>query len=87
MPAVDDNGKSVIYGVSHRDGRTPVPIKFRSDGRMLTDSSTTIEFDPEITIDTTDNGRPIALATSSDDDTTIKPWVVNEDTGAVLVDM
>lgn len=86
-PAKDDNGAPVIYGVSHRDGVTPVQIKFTTPNRMLMDPVTTILFDPSINASMTENDVPMARATSSADNKTVRPWVVNEDTGAVLVDM
>jgi hypothetical protein len=87
MTAVDDNGYKVLYGVSHRDGMTRVQVKFDANGKMQVDSATAIEFDPSISVSMTDNDRPLATATSSTDDATIMPWVVNEDTGAVLVQL
>lgn len=83
MSAKDDNGFPVIYGVSHRDGVTPIQIQFTDTGRVITDASTTIEFDPDINAFQTDNDLPIAKAL--DDDGNVRPWVVNEDTGAVLI--
>lgn len=85
MPAVDDNGAPLMYGVSHRDGRTPVQIKFTADGKMAVDRNTTIEFDPSVNAFQNNDDRPFAKATSSSDDSTVRPWVVNEDTGAVLI--
>lgn len=83
MSAKDDNGFPVIYGVSHRDGITPVQVKFTDAGRVITDSSTTIEFDPDVNAFQTENDLPIAKAL--DDDGNVRPWVVNEDTGAILI--
>lgn len=84
MAAKDDNGANVLYGVSHRDGVTPVQIQF--DGMyMKVDTTTAIEFDPTVSASQTENDVPIAKATSLLDDETVLPWVVNEDTGAVLV--
>lgn len=78
----------VLYGVSHLDGITPVKIMFEPNARaFMVDDSTTIAFDP--TIVQTQNkltGYPLAMGTSSDDDTTVLPWVVNASTGAVLID-
>lgn len=86
MPGVDDNGQGIVYGVSHRDGKTPVAIAFTPSGKILFDTVTTIEFDPAFDGGSaTANDRRVAKATSSDDNTTIMPWVVNEDTGRVLV--
>ncbi len=87
MPAKDDNGANVLYGVSHRDGRTPVAIKFSADRKLLIDRVTTIEFDPSISASQTENDVPMARATSEDDNRTVLPWVVNADTGAVLIDI
>ncbi len=87
MAAKDDNGFPVIYGVSHHDGRTPIQVKFTSARYMLIDSVTTIEFDPTIDASQTDDDFPIAKATSSADNKTVRPWVVNAETGAVLVDI
>lgn len=84
MAGIDDNGKPVIYGVSHRDGITPVRIRFTASRHMLTDPKTPILFDPSI-VPQDKTSQPLAKATSSSDDTTIMPWVVNEDTGAVLI--
>lgn len=85
---MDDNDKQVLYGVSHIDGETLVKIAFDPSSRsMLVDSVTEIEFDPTAVNPTiTDNGYPVAMATSSDDNATIRPWVVNATTGAVLID-
>ena len=84
MAAKDDNGANVLYGVSHRDGVTPVKVQF--DGiYMKIDTVTTIEFDPSVSASQTENGIPIAKATSLLDENTVLPIVVNEDTGAVLV--
>lgn len=86
MPSVDDNGAPIIFGVSHRDGKTPVPIAFTSDGKILIDTSTTILFDPTFNGgNVTANGKRVAHATSSADNQTVMPWVVNEDTGRLLV--
>lgn len=86
MASKDDNDSPVIYGVSHLDGRTPVRIHFRPNSRkMLVDSTTSIAFDPLINASQTDNDFPVARATSSADDSTVRPWVVNESTGAVLI--
>lgn len=80
----DDNAAPTIYGVSHLDGRTPVAIKFDSSRNMLLDFNTTIAFNPSINASQTENDVPIAKATSSADNTTVRPWVVNATTGAVL---
>ena len=84
----DDNGAPVIFGVSHLDGRTPVQVQFDVATRaMMVDSVTSIAFDPLIDATTTGFNYPLAKATSSADDSTIRPWVVNASTGAVLVDV
>lgn len=86
MAAKDDNGNPVIYGVSHLDGRTPIRVHFDpSTRRMKVDSSTAIAFNSNINMSQTDNDYPIAKATSSADNSTVKPWVVNASTGAVLI--
>lgn len=85
MTAKDDNAVQTIYGVSHLDGRTPVQIKFNALRGMLIDTTTAIAFDPAISMSQTVNDLPIAKATSSSDNATVKPWVVNASTGAVLV--
>lgn len=84
--AKDDNGMPVIYGVSHLDGVTPIQIHFTATGAMLTDTTTTIAFNPTIIKTQNSTMYPFALATSSVDDSTIAPFVVNASTGAVLVD-
>ena len=85
MASQDDNGVQILYGVSHLDGRTLVPIKFLSGGNIMIDTATSISFDPNINASISDNAKKIARATSSADNTTIRPWVVNASTGAVLV--
>lgn len=85
-PSNDDNASQVLYGVSHLDGVTPVQVGFLSSGAMMVDAVTEIAFDPEVGAARTKNGKAIATATSSSDDTTIMPWVVNAYTGAVLID-
>lgn len=81
---MDDNDKSLTYGVSHVDGVTPVVIKFDGSRNMLLDYSTTIVFNPSKNASVTTNDYPLAKAVSSVDNTTIRPWVVNATTGAVL---
>lgn len=89
MAAVDDNGVPVIYGVSHLDGVTPVRIRFNPANQraMKVDNTTSIAFDPLINASRTNNDGPLAKATSSADDSTTRPWVVNATTGAVLIAM
>lgn len=81
----DDNAAPVIYGVSHIDGRTPVQVKFDSSRAMLVDETTTIQFNPLVNMSNTDNDFPVAKATSSANNKTVLPWVVNATTGAVLI--
>jgi len=82
----DDNGFPVIFGVSHLDGITPVQIQFDSNRHMMVDSTTTIAFNPASVGDHQNtNDYPFAKATSSADDSTVRPWVVNASTGAVLI--
>lgn len=86
MTTRDDNDIPVLYGVSHLDGVTPVRIHFDPNSRaILVDASTSIAFDPTINA-FQGNGVLLAKATSSDDDSTTRPWVVNASTGAVLID-
>lgn len=85
MAAKDDNGKPLLYGVSHLDGRTPVQVKFNSLRGIMVDTTTSIAFDPAVNATTTDDDFPLAKATSSDDNKTIRPWVVHATTGAVLI--
>lgn len=85
MASKDDNGYPIIYGVSHLDGVTPIAIKFDSSRNILVDSTTTITFNPAINA-TTVNNYPLAKATSSADNITVRPWVVNASTGAVLIE-
>lgn len=83
----DDNGFPILWGVSHLDGITPVQVKFNPSTRaMLTDISTVIAFDPSITASVVPSNTKLAMATSEDDDSTIKPWVVHATTGAVLIE-
>lgn len=84
----DDNDCPVIWGVSHIDGVTPVQIQFVSGTRlMMVDTTTTIEFDPSIDASVVPNNVKLATATSSADNETVLPWVVNASTGAVLISM
>lgn len=80
---MDDNDKSLAYGVSHVDGVTPVVIKFDASRNMLVDYSTTIQF-PANLYTAGNRYYPLAEATSSANDKTVMPWVVNASTGAVL---
>lgn len=84
----DDNGAPIIFGVSHVDGITPVKIEFDPMTReMLVDSTTTIQFNPSINVNQNPlNYFPFAKATSIADNKTVRPWVVNASTGAVLVE-
>lgn len=81
---MDDNDKSVTYGVSHVDGITPVAIAFNPITRaMLLDLSTTIEFSSTLSTASQD-AQKLAKATSEVNNVIILPWVVNATTGAVL---
>lgn len=89
----DDNGYPVIFGVSHLDGVTPVQVKFDAATRaMMVDSTTSIAFDPTINTNQGTNEYPFAKATASEDSSyttankTVRPWVVNATTGAVLIE-
>lgn len=83
----DDNDLPIIWGVSHLDGITPVQVKFDVSTRaMMTDSVTSIAFDPSVDASVVPSNVKLAMATSSADNTTIRPWVVNASTGAVLID-
>lgn len=85
MSAKDDNAIQVLYGVSHLDGITPVQVKFTAARAIMVDTITSIAFSPTVNASRTDNDLPIAKATSSDDNLTVLPWVVNASTGAVLI--
>lgn len=86
MASVDDNGFPVIYGVSHLDGVTPVRIRFNPSTRGIkVDDTTSIAFNPLVNTNQNTNEYPFAKATSSADDATTRPWVVNASTGAVLI--
>lgn len=81
-----DNDEPIIWGVSHLDGVTPVQIKFTSGRVMMVDDTTTIAFDPSVNATMVPNNVSLAKATSSSDNATVRPWVVNATTGAVLID-
>lgn len=81
----DDNDCPIIWGVSHVDGVTPVQVKFGTNRVMMVDTTTTIQFDPLIDANVVPSNVKLAKATSSADNTTIRPWVVNATTGAVLI--
>lgn len=85
--AKDDNGYPTIFGVSHLDGLTPVAIQFDSNRKMLMDDTSTIQFSPSVETAQGTNSYPFAKATSSSNNKTVLPWVVNEYTGAVLVSL
>lgn len=86
MAQVDDNGAKVMYGVSHLDGVTPIPIQFTASRLMMVDTTTTITFNPSIIEKVnTLTGRSLTTGTSSADNVTILPLVVNASTGAVLI--
>lgn len=85
-----DNDEPILWGVSHVDGITPVQIKFDPSTRiMLVDDTTTISFNPATVSNVlvVPSNVKFATATSSSDNTTVRPWVVNATTGAVLIDM
>lgn len=82
-----DNDTPILWGVSHLDGITPVQVKFDPATRaIMVDTTTSIAFDPSIDASVVPNNVQLAMATSSSDNTTIRPWVVNATTGAVLID-
>ncbi len=85
----DDDGFPTIFGVSDLDGVTPIKIQFNPSTRaMLIDKTTSISFSPTlVTNQDVNKAYPFAKATSSADDITVLPWVVNHSTGGVLVDM
>lgn len=88
MTAKDDNGSPVIYGVSHLDGVTPIQVNFDPTTRaMQVDDTTSIAFNASISASRTNNDYPLAKATSSANNTTVLPWVVNASTGAVLISL
>lgn len=82
----DDNDTPILWGVSHVDGVTPVQVHFDSSRNMMVDTTTTIEFDPSVNALVVPSNVKLALATSSTDNKTIRPWVVNASTGAVLIE-
>lgn len=82
-----DNDEPILWGVSHVDGITPVQVKFTSARNIMVDTATAIVFNPA-TVPTklvVPANVKLATATSSADNTTVRPWVVNATTGAVLV--
>ena len=82
----DDNGFPVIFGVSDLDGVTPIQVKFNPTTRgMLVDIVTDISFSASVNTNQNSTEYPLAKATSSADDSTTRPWVVNHTTGAVLI--
>ncbi len=80
-----DNDEPILWGVSHLDGVTPVQVTFNSSRGMMVDTTTSIAFDPLIDASVVPSNTNLAKATSSADNSTIRPWVVNASTGAVLV--
>lgn len=85
MTTRDDNAYPVLYGVSHLDGKTPVRIRFNPSTRaMLVDATTSIAFNPLVDA-FQGNGLLLSKATKSTDNQTTRPWVVNQSTGAVLI--
>ena len=86
MAKKDDNSVQPMYGVSHLDGVTPIPVAFNpTTRRMKMDSITAIAFNPSKVTRRTDNDLPMLCATSSADNKLILPVVVNALTGAVLI--
>lgn len=84
----DDNDTPILWGVSHLDGVTPVQVQFNGSNRGIkVDTTTSIAFNPATVPNTlvVPSNVKLATATSSADNTTIRPWVVNASTGAVLV--
>lgn len=75
----------ILWGVSHLDGVTPIQVKFDSSRAIMVDTVTAIAFDPTINARVVPANVKLALATSSSDNTTVRPWVVNATTGAVLI--
>ncbi len=67
------------------DGVTPVKIKFGTLRDMMVDATTTIAFDPSVNTNQNTTDYPFAKATSSSDNSTVRPWVVHATTGAVLI--
>lgn len=82
----DDNATPILWGVSHLDGVTPVQVKFSAAREILLDMTTSIAFNSNVNALVVPSNVTLALATSSTDNATIRPWVVNATTGAVLVD-
>lgn len=80
-----ENDEPILWGVSHIDGITPVQVSFDSSRNMMVDTITTIQFDPAINASVVPSNVKLALATSSADNSTVRPWVVNASTGAVLI--
>lgn len=87
-----DNDEPVLWGVSHRDGVTPVKVTFGPTRVMMVDTITTIQFDPSVNASVVPDNVKLATATASATsgfavaNRTVRPWVVNADTGAVLID-
>lgn len=83
----DENDYPIIWGVSHLDGITPVQVQFDPVLRLIKyDTVTAIAFDPSVDASMVPSNITLAKATSSADNETIRPWVVNASTGAVLVE-
>lgn len=83
-----DNDEPILWGVSHLDGVTPVQVRFDTATRaIMVDTVTTIAFDPATVSKAlvVPSNVKLATATSSADNTMVRPWVVNASTGAVLV--
>ena len=59
-----DNDEPILWGVSHLDGVTPVQVKFVTGTRvMMTDSTTSIAFDPNINASVVPSNVKLAMAT------------------------
>lgn len=83
-----DNDEPILWGVSHVDGITPVQVAFNGSNRGIKiDTTTSILFDPATVpnVLVVPSNIKLTTATSSADNTTVRPWVVNATTGAVLV--
>lgn len=81
-----DNDEPILWGVSHVDGITPVQIKFNADRSIKVDSTTSIAFNPAVNAAVVPSNVKLARATSSSDNITVRPWVVNATTGALLIE-
>lgn len=82
----DDNDLPILWGVSHLDGTTPVQVKFTSTRAIMVDTTTSIAFSPSVDAGVVPSNVKLAKATSSADNSTVRPWVVHATTGAVLIE-